>query len=441
MNKVLTVAYMFPPIGGAGVQRNSKFVRYLPEFDYDPVVVTGPGEQNDRWTPTDRSLVRDIPVTTSVHRIAARPPDTTSRARSLAGRVLMLDSPQIRWWVDSTTTLATPLARECELIFASLVPYEIAPAAMRLARATGRPWVADLQDPWALDEMWLYPSAAHRRWDLRRMRRTLGTAAAIVMNTPEAAGRLLAAFPELAGRPVVSIPNGFDAADFAGAAPDRDPSTFRIVHTGYLHTDAGLRLQEVRWLRRMLGGWTGEIDILTRSHVYLLAALRRVVAEDSRAADDIELVLAGVLSDADRVVAQDSPVRVTMPGYVDHATSVGLLRTADLLFLPMHDLPPGVRAGLVPGKTYEYIASGSPILGAVPDGDARELLERVGTAGLCRPKDVEAMATEIRRNLERWRSGAEPPVLNATAAAPYERRALTGRLAQLFDQVRTNHTG
>ena len=59
MNKVLTVAYMFPPIGGAGVQRNSKFVRYLPEFDYDPVVVTGPGEQNDRWTPTDRSLVRD----------------------------------------------------------------------------------------------------------------------------------------------------------------------------------------------------------------------------------------------------------------------------------------------------------------------------------------------------------------------------------------------
>ena len=70
------------------------------------------------------------------------------------------------------------------------------------------------------------------------------------------------------------------------------------------------------------------------------------------------------------------------------------MRSADLLFLPMHDLPPGRAAGIVPYKTYEYLAAERPILAAVPDGDARDLL-RVPHATLCRPKDVEAMAAAI----------------------------------------------
>ena len=59
------------------------------------------------------------------------------------------------------------------------------------------------------------------------------------MNTPEAARRVRERFPELAGKAVVAIPNGFDADDFAGPAPARDDGTFRIVHTGYLHTAFG----------------------------------------------------------------------------------------------------------------------------------------------------------------------------------------------------------
>ena len=50
------------------------------------------------------------------------------------------------------------------------------------------------------------------------------------------------------------------------------------------------------------------------------------------------------------------------------------MRSADLLFLPMHDVPPGSRVGIVPGKTYEYLAWETPILAAVPDGDIAEIL-------------------------------------------------------------------
>jgi hypothetical protein len=60
MRNVLYVAYHFPPIGGAGVQRNAKFVRYLPELGYAPIVVAGPGPVSDRWTPTDETMVADI---------------------------------------------------------------------------------------------------------------------------------------------------------------------------------------------------------------------------------------------------------------------------------------------------------------------------------------------------------------------------------------------
>ena len=96
------------------------------------------------------------------------------------------------------------------------------------------------------------------------MRRGLGTAAAIVMNTKEAAKAVLLEFPELANRPIVAIPNGYDAADFADPEPGLDPDVFRIAHTGSFHTTAGLR-RRTMVARRTLGGSIGNVDFLTRS--------------------------------------------------------------------------------------------------------------------------------------------------------------------------------
>ena len=268
------------------------------------------------------------------------------------------------------------------------------------------------------------------------MRRLLGKADAVVMNTPEAMERVQHAFPELRSRLVVSIPNGFDAADFAAAASQRhDRSTFRIVHAGYLHTDEGLRLRGMSRARRLLGGRYLEADMLTRSHVFLLEALGLAIDADPSLAETVEVVLAGVVSDTDRRIAAEAKVAVQVPGYVSHAETVALLRGADLLFLPMHDLPAGTRAGLVPGKTYEYLAAGTPILAAVPDGDARDLLAASGNAALCRPADCEAMARAIADAVARWRAGDPPARPAEEVLARYERRHLTAELAEVFDAV------
>ena len=126
---------------------------------------------------------------------------------------------------------------------------------------------------------------------------------------------------------------------------------------------------------------------------------------------------------------------VTAHDYLPHDETVALLRSADLLFLPMHDLPPGRRARIVPGKTYEYLAARRPILAAVPDGDIRDLLFEAGNAFVFRPKDVDGMARAILEQADRALTGGPAPEASEEVLRRYERRELTARLAEVFDRV------
>jgi glycosyltransferase involved in cell wall biosynthesis len=260
------------------------------------------------------------------------------------------------------------------------------------------------------------------------MGRVLSSADAIVMNTREAARALVARFPKLAQKRVVTIPNGFDASDFAGPAPERSDGAFRIVHAGAVHTDPNSKA-----IRRLLGGEARGLDISTRSHLVLLRAVAAALRARPELRPTLEVHLAGVIGEGDRAVLPEDVVHAH--GYLPHAQTLALLRSADLLFLPMHDLPAGVRSRIVPGKTYEYLGAGRPILGALPDGDARDLLVEAGNAVLCRPGDVEAMARLILEQVARAARGEPVPAPRADVLARYERRALTTRLAAVFDEV------
>src|SRR5215207_2020858 len=427
--RILLVAYHFPPTGGAGTQRAAKLARDLPELGLEPVVVTGPGPVGDVWSPADHSLAAQIPAAVQVHRVPGPVPATGGRRASFA-RWLNLASPFARWWTGGALAVAAEL-QGLYAILATMSPYESGEVAARLARRLGVPWVADLRDPWALDEMRVHPSFAHRHADLRRMRAVLGTADAIVMNTPEARSQLLTQFPELGRRRVTCVPNGWDARNFADPAPRRTDGAFRIVHTGALHTSSGERHRQRSALKRALGG-SAPVDVLTRSHTYLMEAVRRVRTREPELAAGLEVHLAGNLTEADRRVAGSDAV---LHGYLSHARSVELLRSADLLFLPMQDLPPGRRATIVPGKTYEYLASGRPVLAAVPEGDARDLIATSPVARLCGPADVEAMAAAIVGELEHRRLNGPRPDCSTPGIERFERRRLAGELAAVVGDV------
>ena len=416
------------------MQRSARFARLLPEHGYEPVVLAGPGRVRSRWMPEDETLADDIPHGMEVHRTEGPEPLPAGGKIATANRWLRRPEAWTRWWWSSSRELGTRVAPTTDLLYVQMQPYDSAEPGAWLSAVSGKPWVADLLDPWALDEMMVYPTGLHRRRELARMRSQLATASAVVMNTPEAVRRVREHIPELDGTPVVSISNGFDPRDFEGEPPPRDDGKFRIVHTGYLHTELGRQMRNRDLIRRIAGGAVRGLDIYTRSHVFLLEAVQRVLADDPSLAETLEIHLAGVLTDMDREIAAQCPV-VRLHGYVDHDETVALQRSADLLFLPMQNLPVGTRATIVPGKTWEYLASGRPILAAVPEGDARDVLLASGTAQVCRPDDVSQMAAILSSEIGRRQAGVRISAKNAALLGEYAYPKLTQRLAALFDDV------
>jgi glycosyltransferase involved in cell wall biosynthesis len=146
------------------------------------------------------------------------------------------------------------------------------------------------------------------------------------------------------------------------------------------------------------------------------------------------LHLAGSLTDADRA-ALAGVTGVREHGFLSHPETIALIRSADLLFLPMQDLPRGGRARMVPCKAYEYLASGRPILAAMPPGDGRELMARAADAFLVEPADADAMVRVLRDEAGRPQRRPSVAAQRADVIAPLERRRLNEELAQLFGTV------
>lgn len=431
--RVLFLAFYFPPVGGSGVQRTVKFLRHLKDFGYEATVLAPPLGSTGHSMTGDPTLEADLPDRLVLRRIAGPEPPRSGRWRGRAERWLGLPPPLARWWVSGLVDTATASADRVDLVFATMSPFESAEAAGAIAARLGVPWVADLRDPWALDEMFAYPSRLHRRMGLARMARSLSTASAVVLNTPEATARVVAAFPGFGNR-VVTITNGYDAEDLlVPPAPREDSGTFRIVHAGDLHTALGLEHRRTMLVRRLLGGSLGRVDVLTRSHVFLLAALDELRSRRPDLDGRFELHLVGDLTPQDLAAIRQPYVKTH--GYRPHLETVALMRSANLLFLPMHDLDPGRRASIVPGKTYEYLAAGPPILAAVPDGDARDFLEAAGHALLCRPNDVGAMSRAVEERLDGFLCGEPAPSADMSTIQMFERRRLAETLAATFDKV------
>ena len=149
------------------------------------------------------------------------------------------------------------------------------------------------------------------------------------------------------------------------------------------------------------------------------------------------MVLAGEISESDKRIVQESgiPQLVKLPGYLSHPESVSLIRGADLLFLPMHNLPDGTRATIVPGKTYEYMATGNPILAAVPEGDVKDFLQQCGTAFICKPDDVKGMIAILDKTFRAWQHGEKIVKFNNSFVKKFERKYLTSKLATFFNSV------
>ena len=440
MKKILFIAYFFPPIGGGGVQRSISFSRHLPSEGYLPVIVAGPG-QPDRWAraPYDASLLDKIPSYLKIYRISTPPPTNENHTMNRLCRWLYLPKPFPKWWIRSAIAIGEKaiVDEDISLIYATMNPFESADIASYLSIKYNIPWVADLRDPWALDEMTVYPTFIHRKLELLKMKNLLPSASLIIMNTPESTKLLKKTFPLFNNKKVITITNGFDEINFSDAVDNTGDCSFKIVHSGALHLELGLKHNNKKWWYKALKGSRSQVDILTRSHTVLFDALQKWFDRCSDAKKDIKVIFIGKLTEADNLLIKKSSIyeNVILKGYLPHTENIKILRTADLLFLPMHNLPPEERSSIIPGKTYEYMASGRPILAAVPNGDARDFLSKCGTSFICYPDDIEGMIKIISMVHNSWKNNIKVTYPDWKYIYQFERKAQVKQLALEFDNI------
>ena len=387
------------------------------------------------YTPQDQKLCGQIPPEILVYRVGTKEPSDRKRIVRQLQNILFIPRPFSKWWVDAAIKLGIEAndSRNFDLIYATMSPFETAKAACILSHQLGIPWVADLRDAWALDEIQVYPSTIHKKFQLRTMHKLLSTASLIIMNTHAATERLKNTFPDLCNAPIQTITNGFDQNDLRQDIPERTDYKFRIAHVGHFLTTTIKK----RGIHELLGGTTFGVDVSTRSPVKLFKAIETVIYQYPELVNDLEIVFVGSPTATERKFVTNSTLsgNCHFTGYIPRNEALKIVRTTDLLFLPMHNLPMGQKSTSIPSKTYEYMASGQPILAAVPDGDAREFLSECGTAFLCRPDDEEEMVRNLIKIYTTWKKkeSSVPPV-KKNFLSKFERINLTKQLANEFDR-------
>ena len=270
--RVLVVSYYWPPSGGGGVQRWLKFAKLLPEFGWDPIVVT---PSNPDVPVTDPSLSRDVHDGVEVWSFPVWEPTRALSKLGLQGNTSRLGADQssspslasrlVKWvrgnvfvpdarvgWVKPTTrkVLARLRHEPVDLIVTTGPPHSMHLIGLALKRATGLPWVADFRDPWStmdyLDDFGLGPRA--RRLIAKMERAVVASADRILVTSP---GALQEIGLDDTSKGAV-IPNGWDKDDFPVDPPAPASNAKPVLgHFGALY---GARNAPALW-SGLAGAW------------------------------------------------------------------------------------------------------------------------------------------------------------------------------------------
>ncbi|MFH1212580.1 MAG: glycosyltransferase family 4 protein, partial [Candidatus Neomarinimicrobiota bacterium] len=386
MRKVLILTYYWPPAGGPGVQRVLKFAKYLPEFGWEPVILT---VSNGDYPAIDESLCEEIPAGLRVYKTRTIEPFSAYRkvtgekaTRQIPTYVINAD-PKDNWrnrllkWTRANIFLPDarlgwiPFARKAgreiiqneniSVILSSSPPHSLQFTARALSRKTGLKWVADLRDPWT-EAFWQRELKAIRPVRLlnRRMeKKILDSADALVTVSPSLADL----FRAKTGKDCAVIPNGYDAADFEDIQKVNDPK-FTITYSGTLGKD-----QPISALLKALNSLKPEI--LQQIQVKFFGSVH------SRQATEIQ---AAGLNNI-----------VTVLPYLPHRELIARIVNSEILLLVIPDTFDN--KGILTGKVFEYLATGNFILGLGPKNcDAARLIAET-KAGVMKPYTADL--TEI----------------------------------------------
>lgn len=379
MKKVLILTYYWPPSGGAGVQRWLKFVKYLREFGWEPVVYTA---LNGEMPVIDESLAKDVPKDITVlktpiwepysiykkfigrkkeDKINAsflnenkKPGLTEKISVWIRGNYFIPDARKF-WIKPSIKYLIEYIEKNgIEHVISSGPPHSMHMIALGLKKKfPNLKWLADFRDPWThIDfyEKLMLSKAADRKH--HEMEMSVLKNADTIISIGKTMSEEFAEMYKRAGGSDTNkfkvITNGYDEDGLNSERLVRDQK-FSIAHIGTLVKDRNPRIL-----------WT---------------VLKDLLKTDTEFEKHFELKLVGkvdllVMEDLEKFGLKKYLRKID---YLPHDEVILEQKRSAVLLLLVNNTKNA--KGILTGKFFEYLASGRPILAIGPvDGDLAEII-------------------------------------------------------------------
>jgi glycosyltransferase involved in cell wall biosynthesis len=434
--RVMLVAYCFPPEGSIGTQRTLRLVRELVARQWDVTVLTGTLATYPASSPFDRELLERVPAGVDVVRAPVlRPFDRTSAvpdpsrpkaspdqaaARTERGprtaaplrdgkrrlqALLRIPDQYVGWIVPAVAKgIAAGLHHRPDVLYSTAPPWTGQLVARALASALGCPWVADFRDPWARApwrENWL-PAA--RRAAAAFERAVVRRADAVVFTTRTNMEEYARHYGSATAAKFHLVRNGCDSGEFEGLTRLAGDGRFTMLHAGSLY-----------------GG---------RKPTALLGALAALKAHGVIDARSFCFRQIGrvALSGFDMAEERD---RLGLQGMVELLPAQprrDILRemiSASCLLL----LQPGTTVS-IPGKLFEYITAGRPILALAEEGETSDIVRESGRGVAILPEDQPHIERAIEELLKNANRAADSP-----SVAQGDGELRTRELAHVLESV------
>jgi glycosyltransferase involved in cell wall biosynthesis len=420
MYKVFIIAHQFPPMGGAGVQRTSKFVKYLPEFGWESTVLT---RDTANIPLKDDTLLKDIPKTTKI--IRTKSFDLTNLnsflhipGKIIARKFLIPDSERLWQLFSKKEALKTNEDENFDFLYTTSSPYSDHLLGLNIkSKFANLPWVADFRDEWTNNPYFLDNPHNFIRNNIEKNmeKNILNKADAIITNSRIMKDNFIKNNQDIKNLKdkFYVIPNGYDQDDFKEIKTKHIKNKkFTITYTGALY---GRRKPDI-----------------------FFQSVSELISKNKLKINDLYIKLIGNFKEKElneKIEKNKLLNCVKIYSYMSHDKVLEELNSSDCLLLIEGG---GIGAeAFFTGKIFEYINAKKPILANIPyNGVAADLIRKTKTGLVSDFSDVETTKKNIIKLFEDFKEDKNTLNPNWDEIKKYERKNLTKSLVDIFNKYK-----
>ena len=422
--KALIITYYWPPAGGPGVQRWLKFVKYLPDYNIQPIVYC---PKNPSYPIIDESLTKELSKDIVVLKQPIKEPYKLARlfskkaASTISSGVIPKEKKQSviekvmlfvrgnffipdarkNWVKPSVDFLTDYIQKEnIETIITTGPPHSLHLIGLQLKQKLDVKWIADFRDPWTTigyhKKLKLTKASQLKHQDLEL--KVLNSADQLIVTSENTKRE----FEFKTNQPIAVITNGYDTT--ISEKPKKD-SKFTIAHIGSLLSE--------------------------RNPKHLWEALSELINENEAFKTDFELKLIGVVSDdvLQEIYSHNLKDYTNVVGYVSHDDAIKAQMQSQVLLLIEIDSED--TKAIIPGKLFEYMISNTPILAIGPkDSDVERIIKSTNTGAYFFYEANNTLKSQILAYFNAYKENTL--VTQPIGLKPYSRKELTKTLSELI---------